>query len=62
MSKVFDGQGNLAYSYVMKEQTEEDKLNLIVRFVFTDAKGKVYDAQLDYGDTDNTLQIFETAA
>jgi hypothetical protein len=62
VSKVFDGQGNLAYSYVMKEQTEEDKLNLIVRFVFTDAKGKVYDAQLDYGDTDNTLQIFETAA
>ncbi len=61
VSKVYDAQGKLAYTYVMLDQTEQDKLDLILRFVFTDSKGKKYDAQLDYGSTDYTLKIFEIA-
>lgn len=57
---VYDKNGKLVYTYVFKEETEDDKLKLVYRLLLTDEKsGKQYDAVIDYGSTDYTLSMTE---
>ena len=58
VSGVYDKNGKLVYTYVLNEQTDDDRLDNVYRLVLTDEKsGTKYNAVLDYGSTDYTLSL-----
>lgn len=57
VDSVYDKNLNLVFTYEFKEQTEEDKLELVYRLVFTDSAGKKYEVVVDYSSTDYTLSL-----
>lgn len=49
VSKVYDSEGNVIYTYTLIEQTEDDILKLVIRATFTDNNGKSYNVEINYG-------------